>query len=307
MHANTAEAETAVTTSTDTSTTETTADLNENLSLLESLMAQIETLKKKLLELTGQVSEVKAQIRADLSEGATGDDVEKIQALLASDPALYPQGLKTGFFGPLTREALKRFQLRHELEVTGTIDEATKALLEEYLADAGNAGIPPGFLRAPGMQMKIEMRFSEDCESSGHGKGAFCNKLKIKYEHDDDVIDGSGDATEAIADAEAVIAALEAAIDVSEEDADAIEAATDALSAAETKLTEAQAKLAADDFDTAEDYADEAEELAGDAYEELVGEEFDNEDESEDENEDDEDESEDEDEEEEDEDDTDTV
>jgi peptidoglycan hydrolase CwlO-like protein len=281
MHANTAEAETATTT-TGTTTAEVTTDVDEHVSHLESLMAQIEVLKKKLAELMGQVGTVKAQLRADLAEGATGDDVAKLQALLATDPTLYPEGLKTGYFGPRTEEALKRFQLRHELEVTGVLDEETKALLEEYLAAAGNAGIPPGFLRAPGMQMKIEMRYREHCESSGHGKGAFCNKMKVKYEADDedgddsdedsdDAIDGSDDATEAIDDAAAVIAALEDVIDASDEDAATIDDAEEALADAEAKLEAAQAKLAADDFDAAEDEAKDAEDIAKDAYEDLVG------------------------------------
>ena len=285
-----AEAETTDTTNALAATVITTS-VDDNISRLESLMAQIELLKKKLAELTRQMMEAKAQLRADLSEGSTGDDVKKLQALLASDPTLYPEGLKTGYFGPLTREALKRFQLRHEIEVTGVIDEATKALLEEYLADAGNAGIPVGFLRAPGMQMKIEMRFSENCERHGEGNGAFCNKMKIKYEVEDDnsdgdeesdddkgdVVDGSTDAIEAIADAIAVIDALKAAVEVSTEKAEVIDDAEAAVKAAEIALASAQAKLAVDALDEAETFASEAERVADDAYEVLVGEEFESE------------------------------
>jgi len=167
----------------------------------------------------------------------------------------------------------------------------TKALLEEYLADAGNAGIPVGFLRAPGMQMKIEMRFSENCERHGEGNGAFCNKMKIKYEVEDDnsdgdeesdddkgdVVDGSTDAIEAIADAIAVIDALKAAVEVSTEKAEVIDDAEAAVKAAEIALASAQAKLAVDALDEAETFASEAERIADDAYEVLVGEEFESE------------------------------
>lgn len=249
MHANTAQAQEETTTTTTTTSSQ--------LELLQSLMAQIEVLKAKLAELTGQAVEIRQQLRADIREGATGDDVKKIQELLASDPTLYPEGLKTGYFGPMTKEALKRFQLRHELEVTGLMDEDTRALLEEYLTDSGNAGIPPGFLRAPGIQQKIEMRFVEGCENRGKGKAAFCNKVKMKWkmdddeeefeyeeedesEDEDDVIDNSEDATEAIEDAEAVIAALEAAIADSTASDSKIENAEDDLAEAEELLEEAQ-------------------------------------------------------------------
>lgn len=178
MHANAAYAVEATTTTTTTTT-------SAQITLLESLMKQIQELQKKLAELTGQAQEVRASLRADLKEGVSGDDVKKIQELLATDPTLYPEGLKTGYFGKLTSEALKRFQARHELEVTGTMNEETRDLLEEYLSENGNAGIPPGFLRAPGIMKKIEMRLVDGCEHKGEGKAAFCNKLKMKWHMED--------------------------------------------------------------------------------------------------------------------------
>jgi len=46
-----------------------------------------------------------------LYRGVSGEDVRKLQSYLASDPALYPEGLVTGYFGALTEAAVGRFQI----------------------------------------------------------------------------------------------------------------------------------------------------------------------------------------------------
>lgn len=45
------------------------------------------------------------------------DEVKKLQTFLAQDAAVYPQGLVTGYFGPLTTAAVKRFQQKYADEV----------------------------------------------------------------------------------------------------------------------------------------------------------------------------------------------
>ena len=51
----------------------------------------------------------------DLSRGARGDEVKRLQELLASDREIYPEGEITGFFGPATERALKRFQVKYQV------------------------------------------------------------------------------------------------------------------------------------------------------------------------------------------------
>ncbi len=265
----------------------TSADVTTQMELLQSLMAQIQELQKKLAALQAEAGVVQQQLRANLAEGASGDDVRKIQELLASDPTLYPEGLTTGYFGSLTKEAVKRFQLRHELAPTGLMDEDTKAMLEAYLADAGKTTIPPGFLKAPGIQQKIEKRFVENCEKQGRGNASFCNKVKMKLpDHvkdkvkdkgsdSDDVKHTGGDAAEAIEDAEEAIADLEEVIAETDATDEEIATAEAALAAAEAKLELARERFAADDNDAAEDLAEIAEKMADDAREALTGDEDD--------------------------------
>lgn len=44
-----------------------------------------------------------------------GDDVAEIQKILATRPDIYPEGLVTGYYGPLTTKAIKRFQLMYKV------------------------------------------------------------------------------------------------------------------------------------------------------------------------------------------------
>lgn len=147
---------------------------------LQSLMQQVEELQARLAELRGEVKQVQEEIRNELREGMTGEEVQKLQELLASDPDIYPEGLRTGYFGPLTRGALSRFQARHELEQTGEVDEATRNMLNEYFKERGNGEIPPGLLRAPGIRDKVERRMANDCED-GRGMAFLCERLQGKY------------------------------------------------------------------------------------------------------------------------------
>ena len=49
----------------------------------------------------------------DLRVGAQGDDVRKLQELLAQDPSVGFTASSTGFFGPMTAKALMRFQMNN--------------------------------------------------------------------------------------------------------------------------------------------------------------------------------------------------
>lgn len=156
--------------------------VEETLSMIQALMAQIETLQKQLSTIQG---EVKSLLREGLKEGMTDEDIGKLQELLATDPTIYPEGRVTKFFGPLTKEAVKRLQARHGLEITGVVDGETHELLEEYLKEGFGDKIPPGLLRAPGIAKKVELRYSLGCEAKGHGMGPLCKKYHGD-DHDED-------------------------------------------------------------------------------------------------------------------------
>ncbi len=66
-----------------------------------------------------------SKIAAELRQGMTGNDVKTLQTLLATWPNIYPEGLVTGFFGPLTQKAVTRFQENNELRPTGEVNADT--------------------------------------------------------------------------------------------------------------------------------------------------------------------------------------
>lgn len=64
-----------------------------------------------------------------LRMGMSGSDVSSLQAFLASDPSLYPEGTVSGYFGGLTQAAVQRFQVRQGIVSSGTPDSTGYGLV----------------------------------------------------------------------------------------------------------------------------------------------------------------------------------
>jgi len=61
-----------------------------------------------------------AAIDVQLDVGARGEDVRELQAFLAKDVSLYPEGLVTGYYGTLTQSAVERFQCQEDIVCGGS-------------------------------------------------------------------------------------------------------------------------------------------------------------------------------------------
>jgi peptidoglycan hydrolase-like protein with peptidoglycan-binding domain len=287
-------------------TTTTSTSNTEMLAKIQDLMKLIADLQAKLTAARGEISE----LMSDLKVGATGDDVLKAQELLASDPTIF--GVKpTGYFGPLTEAAIKKFQEQYGLPVTGVLDEATREVMKELRKERKDGHVPPGFIKSAEMHDKIKARLqakwgdciwgdkfrASDCKK-GHG-----DKGEDGDEDDDDDNASSTDATRAdavaaIEEANDVISDFMEDIDQMEEDdvdEDEIEDAEDTLADAKKELADARRSLVKGEFDDAVEQAEDAiEEINGDEDEDEDDEDED-EDDDEDEDEDDEDDEEDDD------------
>lgn len=93
-----------------------------------------------------------------LRRGALHDEVSTLQALLAQDRELYPEGLVTGYFGPATEAALKRFQVKYGLEPVGIVGPQTRLKLNELLRTLpalAPAAVPP-LAPSPSEQQQLE-------------------------------------------------------------------------------------------------------------------------------------------------------
>ena len=143
--------------------------------LIEQLRLQIEELNDQINDLISQgasVGQVKQgtkettlaanttlRLLKQLREGMTSEDVKLLQEILATDPDIYPEGLISGYFGGLTKNAVKRFQKIAGLEQVGNVGPKTLSKLNELLAaGAGQSGkVPPGLLIAPGIRKKVDL------------------------------------------------------------------------------------------------------------------------------------------------------
>ncbi len=273
-------------------TTTTTTSNTEMLAKIQDLMKLITDLQAKLAQIRGEVQE----LTRDLALGAKDDDVKKIQQLLASDPSLF--GVEpTGYFGPITEAAIKKFQERYGLPVTGIVDEATREVMKELRKERVNGDVPSGLVKSEEVKDRIRARLQAkwgDCVWGEKFRASDCLKGKDKdkdKDHDDDDDNASStraEALTAIEDANVALATFADEIDEMEEDGvdeDEIEDAKDDLADARKKLADARRSLVKGEYD-------DAVEKAEDAIDIVDGDE-DDEDEDEDEDEDDDEEDED--------------
>lgn len=268
-----------------TTTAPTVASLME---ILQGLLKQVEELQKKLRETQGEIQAVQREIKSGLREGTTDEDVKKIQELLASNPELYPRGLITGYYGPLTSEAVKRFQERNGLPATGIVDEETREYLEEhyteYKANRGAAALW-AMEKRDAMKKRIEERKKERDMKKEEKKAD-----KKDSDDDDDTVPTT--ITKALAE-RAILAATTAIANLKDEleettaDEDDVEEATEDLEDAEENLAKAKRALTAAKYRLAYDYAMKARKDAREGLEELSDEDDDDDDDEDDDEEDD--------------------
>lgn len=153
------------------------AETATSTDVIAQLKQKILELQAQILELQKQQQQVTLELLKNLQQGSTGDDVKTLQTLLAGDSDVYPEGKITGFFGPLTAKALKRFQAKHGIEQLGFAGPKTLKKLNELLkgstvvvvgdtqsltASTTCTVLPPGHYIAPGWNKKMERENDDD-------------------------------------------------------------------------------------------------------------------------------------------------
>ena len=107
------------------------AELKAEIARIVVLIAE---LRDQLAALFGE------QLTASLEYGDRGDDVELLQTWLAKDSEIYPEAIVSGWFGPLTKAAVIRFQEEYTEDVlapwnltsgTGYVGSTTRDKLNE--------------------------------------------------------------------------------------------------------------------------------------------------------------------------------
>lgn len=100
-----------------------------------TLVGQIQTLQTQINSLQQQQQQYLATLQMTLKQGSAGEQVAVLQALLAADPSIYPEGIVSGYFGRLTAEAVKRFQKNNGIEQVGFVGPKTLKKLQERLKE----------------------------------------------------------------------------------------------------------------------------------------------------------------------------
>lgn len=111
---------------------------------IQELEAKIADLKRQLAQITaiqGSPNTVETPgmrvagvgFSAELRRGSRGNAVKRLQEFLAGLPGIYPKGLVTGTFGPLTEAAVKRFQEKLGIPAVGIVGPLTRAKLNDIL------------------------------------------------------------------------------------------------------------------------------------------------------------------------------
>jgi peptidoglycan hydrolase-like protein with peptidoglycan-binding domain len=96
-----------------------------------------------------------AAVTGTAGPGSSGDNVSAIQAFLATDASIYPEGLVTGFYGSLTQRAVERFQCAHQIICTGSVAATgygrvgPATLAQIQLLAGGGTPSPSGDTSAP--------------------------------------------------------------------------------------------------------------------------------------------------------------
>jgi len=114
---------------------------NEDI-IIEKLQQQILALKQQLAQLQMQIALQKTYqsnstcslFTSDLSYGMTSNEVKCLQQFLANlGPEIYPEKLITGYYGPLTMAAVKRYQALKGIIATGYFGPLTRAQVNQEL------------------------------------------------------------------------------------------------------------------------------------------------------------------------------
>lgn len=103
---------------------------------IAAMLTQLQATQTQIATLQAQQKVTMQTLLRTLKVGITGDDVTMLQALLASDPSIYPEGKITGFYGKLTEQAVKRFQKKHGFEQVGNVGPKTLRKLQELLKES---------------------------------------------------------------------------------------------------------------------------------------------------------------------------
>jgi len=79
------------------------------------------------------ISTASASIDIPLQLGSRSSEVTELQQFLATNRTIYPAGIVSGYYGPLTRDAVVQFQLAYDISPLGNVGPATRARINSIM------------------------------------------------------------------------------------------------------------------------------------------------------------------------------
>lgn len=138
----------------------------------EDLAALLQSIQEKIWELEREFAGLKAAIAPPqapapqaaaetafaktLRLGTRDEEVSRLQEFLSTLPGIYPERIVSGYFGPLTEAALRRFQAQNSIEAVGIVGPKTRAKLNELAAAAAKPPPPEPIPPAPPVVSQVE-------------------------------------------------------------------------------------------------------------------------------------------------------
>lgn len=142
------------------------AESGANKATREELLAQVVELTKIVKDLQAMVAlqqGSKMVVTNPFFPGVVAYDsnnpsISLLQRILATDPAIYPEGIVTGYFGVLTEKALRNFQEKYLLQkVTGTFTEETALILTNVLQSVSFESYTKNYLLQEDVKQKLQI------------------------------------------------------------------------------------------------------------------------------------------------------
>ncbi|MEK7585241.1 MAG: peptidoglycan-binding protein [Patescibacteria group bacterium] len=80
------------------------------------------------------ILKAEAAINTELDFGSSGSEVTELQQFLATNSLIYPEGMVTGHFGPLTQAAVVQFQVAYDIPQVGRVGPMTQAKINNIMS-----------------------------------------------------------------------------------------------------------------------------------------------------------------------------
>jgi len=165
-----------------TGTSDVSSQVQALLDQIKVLQDQLEVLMQLQQQVNTAVQDVQGTLKLvrQLRQGMSGDDITLLQELLASDPSIYPEGLVTGYFGPLTAKAVRAYQRKHGLEQVGEVGPKTRNLIDKWLTklwrddddnDEDEDGDDDNIKLHPSLVKRLREHKALICHRTGNGGG----------------------------------------------------------------------------------------------------------------------------------------